>query len=245
MVGVSVACLWLGPGALAQTADPSAAPPSTPTAAPAARAGSYSAAQGEIFAAPGLRVPNGNLPWALDSVDGKPALVPVHHSSITEPVNVEADGPGAPQTHTLRGPHARTVLHSTQPIFYVNAGDRTENTGDAGRGNPTGWALVPAVVDANGRTMPHVRFAQISKGAACEAPVLCLQAESLPGGWNRLSSAAPLPPGEYALVPVPRQARPGVVIVYDFDLDPAAPAPRDAVVAGDANSLSTGKKKRR
>ena len=136
------------------------------------------------------------------------------------------------------------MLHSTQPVFYVNAGDRTENTGDAGRGNPTGWALVSAVVAGNGRTMPHVRFAQISKGAACEAPVLCLQAESLPGGWNRLSVASPLAPGEYALVPVPRQARPGVVIVYDFDVDPTGAAPRDAVLSGDAQS-SAGKKKRR
>ncbi len=217
----------------AQTADPTATAPNPVTAAPAAKAGSYTVTQGELLAAPGLAVPNGNLPWALDTSDGTPALLAIHHSSITEPPHAGTaaqDEPGL--THTLAGAHARTVLRTTLPILFVHTNDRTENTGDAGRGNPTGWALVSATASFGGRTMPHVRFDQIAQGTACVAPLVCLKAESLPGGWLRLTPQAPLVPGDYALVPVARQSRPGVVVVYDFTVDPTAPLARDAVRAG-------------
>lgn len=212
----------------AQTADPTAIAPNPITAAPTARAGSYTLVQGNLVVAPGLAIPNGNLPWALDTTQGTPALVPIHHSSITEPANVNA--PGAPDiaTHTLDGAHAKTVLRTTDPVFFLHTNDRTENTGDAGRGNPTGWALVGAASQGSNRTIPHVHFDQIAQGAACAAPVVCLKAESLPDGWLRLSASSPLAAGEYALVPVPRQARPGVVVLYDFTVDPAAPLAKDA-----------------
>ena len=219
--------------AYGQTADPTATAPNPVTGAPAAKSGSYTLSQGEPLAAPGLKVPNGNLPWALESSDGKPVLVPVHHSSITEPANVDTAGQDAPElNHTLAGPHAHTFLRSTTPTFFVHTNDRTENTGDAGRGNPTGWAMVPALPFNGNRTLRHVRFDQIAQGTACAAPLVCLTAESLPGGWLRLTPQTALAAGDYALVPVPHQSRPGVVVVYDFTIDPAAPLAKDAVQAG-------------
>lgn len=178
--------------------------------------------------ASGLRVPNGNLPWALDMADDRPALVPVHHSAITEPPSVDADATSL--THTLPGAGARTKLRSARPVFFLHTSDRSENTGDAGRGNPTGWAMVAATVTNGSRTLPHVRFAQIHQGTACAAPLVCLQAETLPDGWLRLSPMADLLPGEYALLPVPRQPKPGLVVLYDFAVDPAAMLPKDAVL---------------
>ncbi len=225
------ACVAASGVLTAQTADPTATAPNPVTSAPPARSGSFTVLQGELVAAPGLSIPNGNLPWALDrAADGTAALVPIHHSSITEPAN--ADGPDAVPIHTLVGAHARTVLRDTQPTLFVHTNDRTENTGDAGRGNPTGWALVPATADAGARKLPHVRFDQIAQGTACAAPLVCLKAESLPSGWLRLLPQTALAAGDYALVPVPRQSRPGVVVVYDFTVDPTAPLARDAVRAG-------------
>jgi hypothetical protein len=225
----AVVCCAMSCGA--QTADPTATAPNPVTAAPAAKTGTYSIVQGTLLAAPGLAVPNGNIPWALDTSESIAALVPIHHASITEPANVDADGIAA-STHTLVGAHAKTGLRTTTPVIFLHTADRTENTGDAGRGNPTGWALVQATQQGNNRIIPHVRFDQIAQGTACAAPLVCLQAESLPDGWLRLSAASPLLPGDYALVPVPRQPRPGVLIVYDFQVDPNMPLARDAVRAG-------------
>ena len=120
----------------------------------------------------------------------------------------------------------------------MHTNDRTENTGDAGHGNPTGWALELATSGAGGRILPHVRFDQIAQGTACAAPLVCLKAESLPSGWLRLTPNVPLASGEYALVPVPRQSHPGVVVVYDFQVDPAAPLAKDAVHAGTGTARS-------
>ena len=181
-------------------------------------------------------IPNGNVPWALDTTAALPALVPIHHSSIIEPAGVAVRAAtAAATTHTqdtLDGLHAHTVLRTPLPVFFVHTSDRTENTGDAGRGNPTGWALLPAVAQGSSRVMPHVRFDQIAQGTTCAALVICLTAETLPDGWLRLSSPNPLEAGDYALVPIPRQPRPGVLIVYDFTIDTAAPLAKDAVVAG-------------
>lgn len=232
-----MACLLAGlasVAASAQTADPSATTPIPATAAPAAKVGTYSVTQGVLLAAPGLRIPNGNLPWALDTLEGKQALVPIHHSAINEPANTDAAGSTPVTNHSLEGVHARTALHGLQPVFFIHANDRTENTGDAGRGNPTGWVLVEATVVDGKRSLPHVRFAQINQGTACTEPVVCLQAETLPDGWLRLSPKSAITPGDYALIPVPRQPKPGIVIVYDFQLDPGAPLAKDAIQAGQA-----------
>lgn len=213
----------------AQTADPNATPPAV-TSAPAAKDGTYSVSNGNLTAAPGLQVPNGNLPWALDQTpDGRPALVPVHHSAITEPAGV-ATAP--PAQHTLSGATARTVVRSPTPVFFVHTNDRTENTGDAGHGNPTGWVLVRAEVTGGSRIVPHVQFSEIAQGTSCAGRSLCLSAETLPDGWARLVPRQPLRPGEYVLMPVQRQPRPGVIVVYDFTSDPGAALASDAVVAG-------------
>ncbi len=139
-----------------------------------------------------------------------------------------------PKSHTLTGLHARTVVRSATPVFFVHTNDRTENTGDAGHGNPTGWVLVQADVSSGSRIVPHVQFSDIAQGTACTAPTLCLNAETLPDGWARLTPRQPLEPGEYVLLPVQRQPKPGVLVVYDFSNDPAAALARDAVMAGGA-----------
>ena len=228
-VGVPACLFFCTAGVRAQTADPNATPPSS-SSAPAAKVGTYAVSGGNLTAAPGLQVPNGNLPWALDTTpDGKPALVPIHHSAITEPASV-ATAP--PANHTLNGMHARTVVRSATPVFFVHTNDRTENTGDAGHGNPTGWVLVLAEANSGNRVVPHIQFSDIAQGTSCTPPLLCLNAETLPDGWARLTPRDPLQPGDYVLLPVQRQPKPGVLVVYDFTSNPSAALARDAVVAG-------------
>ena len=123
-------------------------------------------------------------------------------------------------------------MRSPTPVFFIHSNDRTENTGDAGRGNATGWVLVHAEAAGGNRVIPHVQYADIAQGTSCAAPTLCLDAETLPDGWVRLKPRQPLQPGDYVLLPVQRQPKPGVLVVYDFTSDPAAALAKDAIVAG-------------
>ena len=89
-----------------------------------------------------------------------------------------------------------------------------------------------AEASTGNRILPHLQFADIAQGTSCAGPTICLNAETLPDGWARLTPRQPLQPGEYVLMPVQRQPKPGVIVVYDFSSDPAASIARDAVVAG-------------
>ncbi|WP_156784966.1 hypothetical protein [Terriglobus roseus] len=218
--------------AVAQTADRSAAPSSPATTAPAARTGVYSVQNGELVVAPGLRIPNGNVPWALDTVDGKQVLVPIHHTPLA----------GTATNGTLDGPTSHTPLHSSTPAFFVHTSDRTENAGDSGRGTPTGWALLSAPVTDSHRTVARPKFTDVNSATVCTAPVICTTAESLPDGWLRVTPQAPLTPGEYALLPIQKTLTPGNTLAYDFTVDGGQGAARDTVAPG--QNLDTRKKKR-
>jgi hypothetical protein len=216
--------------ATAQTADRTATPPNPALAAPAARTGSYSIQNGELIVAPGLRIPNGNVPWALDMVESKQTLVPIHHTQL-EGGTLDSTGPHTP-------------LHTSTPTFFVHSSDRTENGGDSGRGVPTGWALLPVTVTDNVRTVERPHFTDVASATVCTAPVVCTVAETLPNGWLRITTKAPLAVGEYALLPIQKPpVTPTSTLAYDFTIDTAQPAARDAVSPG--QNLDTRKKKKR
>ena len=206
----------------AQTADRSAVPATGATSAPAAHSSTYSVVNGELIVAPGLRVPNGNVPWALDTIDGKQVLVPVHHSALAP------SGSAA----TLQGAAPLTPLRTATPVFFIHTSDRTENNGDSGRGTPTGWALLTVRIDGSTRTVDRVKFSDVNAATVCAEPVVCAQAEALPGGWLRLTPRAPLQPGQYALVPVPRAATSLSPLAYDFVVSTDTAQPKDAVSPG-------------
>jgi hypothetical protein len=219
--------------ATAQTADRTATPPNPSLVTPTARTGTYSIQNGELVVAPGLRIPNGNVPWALDMVDGKQTLVPIHHTQL------EGTTTGTLDT---AGPH--TPLHSASPTFFVHSSDRTENTGDSGRGTPTGWALLAVTTTDGTRTVERPHFADVASATVCTAPVICTAAETLPDGWLRITVKAPLTAGEYALLPIQKPpATPTSTLAYDFTIDTAQPSARDAVSPG--QNLDTKKKKKR
>jgi hypothetical protein len=224
--------LLAAPAARAQTADPAAAPPSPATTAPVSGTG-FSVQNGELIVAPGLRIPNGNVPWALDTVNGKQVLVPVHHAALP--------AVGEP---TIDGASSKTPLHSASPVFFVHTSDRTENTGDSGRGVPTGWALLPAEVVGATRKVERPRFSDVNGATVCVAPVVCTTAESLPDGWLRIVTKSPLAAGEYALLPVPRTpATTGNTVVYDFTIDGGTAKSKDEVSPG--QNLDKAKHKKR
>lgn len=228
-LGLAVAC-----SSSAQTADRSAAPPSPAVNAPLAHGGTYAVENGELVVAPGLRIPNGNVPWALDVLGSKQVLVPVHHSALKQ----------VGDATSLAGASSHTALHSSAPVFFIHASDRTENNGDSGRGVPTGWALLPVVADGATRTIQRVKFSDVSAATVCAEPVICTQAEALPGGWLRITPRVPLQPGEYALVPVPRAATSLSPLAYDFVVGADAATSKDVVVPGQNLEVDPRKKKK-
>lgn len=219
----------------AQTADRSATPPTAATSAPAAHSSTYTVVNGELIVAPGLRIPNGNVPWALDEINGKQVLVPVHHSALT-PTGTAA---------TLQGAAPQTPLHAASLVFFIHASDRTENNGDSGRGTPTGWALLSVRVDGGSRTLDKVKFSDVNAATVCAEPVICTQAEALPGGWLRITPRTPLQPGQYALLPVPRAATSLSPLAYDFVVSADGAAAKDAVAPGQNLDADPSKKHHR
>ena len=79
--------------------------------------------------APGLFIPHGGIPWALDIFAGAPELVPIHHSTVSvdnhRGSNLARSAVFGKQKMTtqLDGLHANTRLHTTAPAFFVPVGE--------------------------------------------------------------------------------------------------------------------------
>ena len=188
-------------------------------------------------AAPDLRVPSGSLPWALDVFEGSKELVPVHASAVqlnnhkgANVVGGLAAGPfyKAKMTTELAGTTARTALHTTTPVFYLHPGGQVEAETE-GISMVAGWAVVHAGVENGRRLLSTVKFTQLTGNAKRSDGQVELTTEMLPGGWMRVTPKEALTPGEYALLPVMRQANVFSTAVYDFRVDPLAENAQDAV----------------
>ena len=184
--------------------------------------------------APGLRIPSGGRPWALDEFGSAKQLVPIHSSAVQANNHKASNLAGGllagpfyktKLTTELEGKQAHTVLHATTPVFYL----LFSQDPDQGTSQFAGWALVHVVVDGERRLLSTVKFTQLTGNAKRSDTQVELTSETLPGGWVRLTPKTPLVPGEYALEPVMKQDNAYSLNVYDFRLDPAGPNDSDVV----------------
>ncbi len=213
-----------------------AAAPATAPATPIPLPHSYAVSNGALVVAPGLVLPNGNLPWVLDELNGRPVLVPLHHATL----NSESGSPG---TATLPGPHSSNILHRTTPVIFIHTSDRTENARDLGRlpARPL-WLLIPAIATGTSRSVTRPAPDDPGKPSGCPPSTICLVAEVFPDGWLRVVPTTALEPGDYVLMPAIRPVKAPAEVVYDLTVNPAAPADRDTVYAG--SELPARKKRR-
>ena len=188
--------------------------------------------------APGLRIPSGSLPYALDHFDGKPQLVPVHHSSVElnnhKAANVAGSLAGSvfykpKMSVEVSGASARTVLHDPKPAFYVHTLQDTDGGGDAAGSEAPAFAIVTALVDKDRRIFAQIRFTTLTGNAKRNDGVVESTTERLPDGWLKITPQAPLAPGEYALTPVPKAQNAFSSVVFDFRIAPLAANAPDAV----------------
>ncbi len=197
-------------------------------------AASIACAQSEApLPAPGLPLPHGAIPYALDHFEGQPQLVAIHHTTVELNNHKGANAAGAlagsflykpKMTVEVPGAHARAVLHDRTPVFYIHVLDDPEG----GTDSPV-FAIVEAVPDEDRRIFAQVRFTQLTGNANRKDGIVDSVTEHLPGGWLKLTPSAPLAPGEYALNPIPKAQNAYSTVVFDFAIDPAAPNAPDAI----------------
>jgi hypothetical protein len=195
-----------------------------------------------VTVAPGLSIPSGNVPWALDRYEGKLQLVPIHHSTVEvnnhKGANVAGSLAGSffykpKMTTELPGLHARTILHEPKPVFYVHINEDPGGGWDEGPGNTPTWVVVRASLTKDHRVFAKIQFTQLTGNSKRAEGIVEGTTESLPGGWLKLTPKAALKPGEYAAMPIFKVQNTFSTVVYDFTLDPAGSNVSDAIVASE------------
>ena len=199
--------------------------------------------------APGLSVPNTVTPWALDTVDGQPELVPVHHASITMNRHTGKNVAGAlagsflyhpEMTTELEGAHARTQLHTLRPTLYFRMEQDADPEEPGKAGDRSVIELVPARVVKDRRVVTTTTFNALTTHAKHKDDAIPTTTEVLPGHWYRLTPKEPLAPGEYVMLSQPVRGEQFAVTVYPFGVDPKAPASNEGVRPGARSSQNNG-----
>lgn len=196
--------------------------------------------------APGLRLPDEDGVFALDTFHGKPELVTVlqsngdlagGHHVLSAALNPLA---GTRQEIRISGAKSKVQLHVNEPVLYVSidtpdeevapesalkvqthgAGsvrDKSEHSSPGSR-----YAIVRAQVKKDQRTVATMSLSMLGKVTQSEQ-IIETTAEILPGRhWMKLTPKQPLEIGEYALMEIisPKEVN---LAVWDFRVDPTAP----------------------
>jgi hypothetical protein len=197
--------------------------------------------------APGLRLPDSEGVWALDTFHDTPELVHVEQSngdlgrSSTKNVLKGTINPSSGKAQILlEGARSRTRLHVNDPVIFVSleggeADDSsteafTVDTGKAGndkREQPKGsansrYAIVRVETRKDLRVVGSMNLSMLGKSSHSE-DIVETTSEVLPGkNWMKLVPKQPLDIGEYALVEIisPKEIN---LAVWDFRVDPASP----------------------
>lgn len=190
------------------------------------------------LAAPGLPVPPSGLPYALDHFQGKPELVPIHHSTVDVNSHNGSNIAGSlaagvffkPKTTIeLAGEHARTVLHDAMPAIFVH----TLVDPDGAPAGPTGgaeFAIVKAFANKDKRVFSEIRHTQLTGNAKRKDGAVETRSEALGDGWVKITPVTALPPGEYGFMPLPKNQNTFSTVVFDFAITPDGPNATDAVM---------------
>ena len=186
------------------------------------------AAQGTAVAVPGgaesvlpagLVLPNSGMVFGVDSKRSVPELVQLHASEVVSNAHAASNvaraqvfmGPHA--TYELKGLNAAIHLGDAQPAFYVRVGfdepDLVRRRVHLIRMEQTAERRVVLTYSQN------VFGGQRAKKYN-EIAVTKVDAEG--GLWLKVTPDAPLPPGEYGIVIMPKDAVMMPDAVYDFDV---------------------------
>jgi hypothetical protein len=188
--------------------------------------------------APGLKLPSDGGVYLLDRFQQEPSLVEMVQNGGE--VNAErgknilraALNPFASlkQSIELKGTRARVQAHQAQPAFFLNVAldDTAAADTQAGKKPPHDldqekdrFRIVRALRKGDKRVVGNLKIA-LTGHISQSGDWVAVTEEPVSGGWVKLTPAAPLAPGEYAIVEMlsPKEMN---LYVWDFGVDPAAP----------------------
>lgn len=209
--------------------------------------------------APGLRLPEDGGVFLLDQFQNKRQLVEIVQNggelnkhtgknilvAVVNPLNV------AKQTIELKGPRARIQAHAVVPVLYANV-NLSDSDQAAQQSDPKAAKANAADTDLQSN---RFRIAKVEKKKDVrivgdlkiyitgkvkqEGNWIPTKAEPVSGGWVKVTPAQPLAPGEYALIEMlsPKEMN---LYVWDFGVDPMAPANQTAWIPTQPKPLPTG-----
>ena len=193
--------------------------------------------------APGLYLPTKGTVWALDQFESKDQLVHLKYDQTGVNNHTASNllkGSVVPfvfkQTKTIevKGVSAAVRLHTTHPVIYCRSiyeGDE-ESSPDANAVTHIELAVVKLRVEGDKRLVSTVEFTQLTgKAARSEGRVEATAERIGDSHWMKITPKEALVPGEYGVVPLPKGQNLFSPVVYDFAIDPAAPANTNVVLA--------------
>jgi hypothetical protein len=179
--------------------------------------------------ATGIRLPAEDGVFLLDVYRGVPELDELLQSGAEVKKNMGrnilrgAINPIASSKRTieLAGPHARVQAHAAEPVIYIGT-DPDESSSSSSAETAEHFRIVRCEEKKGNRTVGVINIAVYGK-VTHKAAFTETRAEKVGTRWVKLMPAAPLAPGEYALVEVLDK---GAInqYVWDFGVDPNAPA---------------------
>ncbi|MBI2678716.1 MAG: hypothetical protein HYX28_08025 [Candidatus Koribacter versatilis] len=186
--------------------------------------------------APGLKLPYDGGVYLLDPFHGEPSLVEMVQDSgeinadrgkniLRAAINPFAS---VKQSIELKGTRARVQAHAAQPVFYLNVAlDNADAGSDAKKPapdpdqSPDRFRIVRVLGKKNTRVVGNLKIALTGK-VSQQGNWVAVRQEPVSGGWVKVTPAAPLAPGEYAIVEMlnPKEMN---LYVWDFGVDQTAP----------------------
>jgi hypothetical protein len=185
--------------------------------------------------APGVKLPSQGGVFLLDKFQGQPQLVELTQSGGEVKKNMgknvlrAAINPLASmkQRIELAGTRARVQSHETRPIIYVNVDtDFDSSTGSTPPDAAHRFRLLRLQRKKDSRVVGNLKIALTGKVSQQESFIETV-AEPFSGDWVRVTPAKDLAPGEYALAEMLGEKQINLY-VWDFGVDPSAPANRGA-----------------
>ncbi len=186
--------------------------------------------------APGLRLPDDNGVYLLDSFQGQPQLDPIEQSGsdlnspksniLRSAINPLA---GAKQSVELSQPHAKIKSHTTVPSLYVNLEPASSAPASAqGPGEPKPLTpserlrIIRLDVKVDKRVAGSVTTS-LKGNSKTDERFVPTTLVPISGGWFKITPVDPLPVGEYAVVEMLTKDAMNLD-VWDFGVNSAAPA---------------------
>jgi hypothetical protein len=197
--------------------------------------------------APGLHLPDAGGMFLFDTFQNQAQLALLQQNTgevnrntktniLRSAINPIAS---SKQTIELEGLHASVQAHASLPAIYVNVDEDQSSDPSASLGPQQPqqpwdrYHLVRADAKKGKRIIGNIKISPLGK-ANQEQNVILTNAQKLTGGWVKITPLSALEPGEYAVVEM--LGKDGMnTYVWDFGVNPAAPANAIVLTSGPPN----------